>query len=330
MTSEEEVEMGTYASSRSGVRSTLIAVAVAAVAFAAAAVPASAYEFTPTWGYAQIDDAPFHEPAGALLPVSQAFPRGRIKDAGSPDGWKVKITVFAFNASGQNLYSYSLTEGAAVYTAFDRRIDVSPNQISYLRFDFCRADGLCEPSLRIGRPSPPPPPPPPPGSGGSSPAPVDRDGDGVSPPEDCSDTNSTVWPGAPESPGNGIDDDCMGGDRLARLGATVSSAWSVMSRSAKVLRMNVRDAPPGARVTVLCRGSGRCPFRSRELTTNPDGEVSLTRLFRSRLRVGTQLEVRVTAPNMIGKVVRYSIRRGRVPRGRTLCLPPGAAQPSGC
>jgi hypothetical protein len=152
MTSEEEVEMGTYASSRSGVRSTLIAVAVAAVAFAAAAVPASAYEFTPTWGYAQIDDAPFHEPAGALLPVSQAFPRGRIKDAGSPDGWKVKITVFAFNASGQNLYSYSLTEGAAVYTAFDRRIDVNPNQISYLRLDFCRADGLCEPSLRTRAP----------------------------------------------------------------------------------------------------------------------------------------------------------------------------------
>jgi hypothetical protein len=205
---------------------------------------------------------------------------------------------------------------------------VSPNQISYLRFDFCRADGLCEPSLRIGRPAPAGPPP---GPGTPPPAPpVDRDGDGVSPPEDCSDTNSTVWPGAPEIPGNGIDDDCAGGDRLARLVATVSSAWSVASRSAEVLRMIVRDAPPGAGVTVLCRGSRRCPFSRRELSTSPDGELSLTRLFRRRLPVGTQLEVRVTAPNLIGKVVRYTIRRGRVPRGRTLCLPPSAVQPSSC
>ena len=329
MTRKQEVKMRTHASSRNGARSTLTALVAAAIALAAAAAPASAYEFRPTWGYAQVDDAPFLEPTGALLPAFQAFPRGRIKDAGTPDGWKVKITVFAFDASGQNLYSYSLTEGAAVYTAFDRRIDVSPNQISYLRFDFCRNDGLCEPSLRIGRP---PPPGLPPGPGTPpSPAPaVDRDGDGVSPPEDCSDTNSTVWPGAPEIPGNGIDDDCAGGDRLARLAATVSSAWSVTRRSATVLRMNVRDAPPGAGVAVLCSGSRRCPFRRRELTTNPVGEVSLTRLFRRRLPAGTRLEVRVTAPNVIGKVVRYTIRRGRVPRGRTLCLPPGLAQPSSC
>src|SRR4051794_35311887 len=156
VTSNQEVKTRTHASSGSGARSMLIALAAAAVALAVAGAPASAsaFEFKPTWGYAQIDDAPFHEPAGALLPASQAFPRGRIQDAGSPDGWKGKITVFVFNASGPNLYSHPLTEGAAVYTAFDRRIDVSPNEISYLRFDFCRADGLCEPSLRIGRPPP--------------------------------------------------------------------------------------------------------------------------------------------------------------------------------
>jgi hypothetical protein len=57
------------------------------------------------------------------------------------------------------------------------------------------------------------------------PPPVDRDGDGVSPPEDCDDTNSAVRPGAVEVPGNGLDDDCVGGDAPARIAAVVTLRW---------------------------------------------------------------------------------------------------------
>jgi hypothetical protein len=47
--------------------------------------------------------------------------------------------------------------------------------------------------------------------------------------------------------------------------------------------------------------------------------------------VGTTLEVRIVAPNAIGKVVRYKIRPGRrIPNGRRLCLPLGAKQPERC
>jgi hypothetical protein len=160
--------------------------------------------------------------------------------------------------------------------------------------------------------------------------PVDGDRDGISPPADCDDTNSTVWPGGREIPGNGIDDDCAAGDRPAKLLAVVSSAWLVRRRSGtRVVRLRVRDAPPGAHVTLLCHG-GRCPFRRRAVTTNQYGAVSLGRLVRQPLRPRTQLEVRVTAPNTIGKVFRYTIRRWRIPKGRTLCLLPGAAQPSSC
>ena len=178
----------------------------------AAAAPAQAYDFRPGWGYATVDDHPF-DPDGTLLPAGQARPRGTVKDAGTPDGWAVRITVTAFSATGQNLFSYSVREGSAVYTPIDHPIDVTPNEISYLTYDFCRTTtpAQCEPSLRIGRPAPPSPPGGGGGGGGGS-SPVDRDGDGVSPPADCMDTNSTVWPGAPEIPGNGIDDDCSGGD----------------------------------------------------------------------------------------------------------------------
>jgi hypothetical protein len=50
----------------------------------------------------------------------------------------------------------------------------------------------------------------------------------------------------------------------------------------------------------------------------------MSRMFRHhRLRPGTRIEVRITAPNRIGKVVRFTIRRHHTPRARTLCLPPG-------
>jgi hypothetical protein len=309
------------------VRSVLVAALVMAGGLA---TTAQATVINPSWGYVSIDDHPFQD-NGALLPVGQAFPRGLVKDAGTPDGFAVKLTVFAFSSTGANLFSYSVTESHAVYTPFDRRIDVSPSEISYLRYDFCRttSPAQCEPSLRIGRPQPPPSTTPP-GSPPPPPPPVDRDGDGVSPPADCNDTNSSVWPGAPEIPGNHIDDDCVGGDAPAKLIAIVSTSWSLLGRAgARLTHMRVTEAPAGAQVTVFCQGR-RCAFTRRSATTDRRGEVTLDRRVRHRFRVGTRIEVRVTAPNMIGKVVRYKIRRGVVPRGRTLCLPPGAAQASRC
>jgi len=217
--------------------------------------------------------------------------------------------------------------------SFDRPMDTGATPIAYMRFDFCRLSGSggtpeCLPSHYLGRPSPPSPPGPP-GSGPPPPPPVDMDLDGVSPPADCDDRNSTVRPGAAEFPGNGLDDDCVGGDTPARIHATVSTAFNVNSRGARVTRLRVRDAPSNATVTVRCLGE-RCRFKPRSVPVGPDGRENLTRIFHRRLRFRTVLIVRVTAPNTIGKVVRYPIRRGAVPRGRTLCLPVGARKPARC
>jgi hypothetical protein len=306
--------------------------AVGAVLVATAS--AQAYEFQTGWGHAIVDDRPFHNPStGVVAPATEAFPRVRLRDA-AHDGYSVRITVWAFDSEGDPLWSEGFTTGSEVeYKAFERHVNVSPKLINYLRYNFCRTDGACAGPHYIGRPPPagggdpdpdPDPDPPP------SPGPVDRDGDGVPQERDCSDTNSTVYPGAPEFPGNGIDEDCDGSDRPDRIVATVSTSWSATKQGARVTRMRVTDAPAQATITVLCRGK-RCPFRRRERTANVKGSANLKPLFRRRLRPGVHIEVRVTAANMIGKVVRYEkIKRRQVPSSRRLCLPLGAAKPSKC
>ena len=51
----------------------------------------------------------------------------------------------------------------------------------------------------------------------------------------------------------------------------------------------------------------------------------------AKLKPGTTLEVRVTAPGMVGKVVRYTFRSKRkLPSSTRRCLAPGATKPSRC
>ncbi len=291
------------------------------------AVPAGAHTIAPGWGYAEIDEQPFNEPGGPLLPANQAYPRGRVKDLGTPDGTAVRINVTAVGSAGQELYSYGVTEGDAVYTDYARRF-TAPGPIAYLRYDFCKTKtGECAAPYSINRPTPS-------GGGGGGggnppPTPEDRDGDGSRPPADCDDTNSTVRPGAPERPGNGLDDDCVDGDQAGRLYASIGIGYLVGDVNTRLRRLRVDEAPLGARVLVRCLGK-RCRFGRREATVNARGSVNLLPRVRRRLRPGTTLEVAVTAPHMIGKVRRYRIRRGKEPLVRRLCLPPDATKPGRC
>jgi hypothetical protein len=114
------------------------------------------------------------------------------------------------------------------------------------------------------------------------------------------------------------------------LVATVSNAWQVSRHATRLLRLQVRGAPAGASAQVGCLVH-RCRLRGATATTDARGFASLTGLLRRRtLRRGTVLEVRITAPALIGKVVRYPVRRGHIPKGQVLCLPPGASEPQRC
>ena len=306
-------------------RSTFVALAVLpALAFAGVA---QAHEFKPAWGYGFIDDSPFNDPAGgALLPTTQVFPRGHIRDT-LVDERDVRLTVLVYTAGNPNPQdSYKIEEGDFKDVPIDRRLDINPFQVSYLAYDFCRfnpssgAVEVCEPRLRIERPPEPAPQPAPP---------QDADGDGVAAPADCWDQNATVHPGAKEIPGNAIDDDCTGGDAPAKIAATIKNRWKAKNGRVWVSAMSVLEAPEGARVEVSCAGR-RCPFKRRTATVNAKGNAYLLKFFKRKLRPKITIEVRVTYPNSIGRVGRFRIKRADVPNMQRLCLPPGETKAKRC
>ena len=322
-------------------RSTLATLLATPVFALAGAGSAQAHEFKPAWGYAYIDENPFLDPAagGALLPSTRVFPRGYIRDT-AVDNRDVRLTVFVFTpGKASAATSYSVNEGDFKNATIDRRLDIWPSQISYLRYDFCRfnpSNGVvdaCVESLRLGRPpestpTPTPTPTPPP-SGSAPPTPQDADGDGVPAPADCWDQNATVYPGAPEIPGNGHDDDCTGGDAPARVAGTIQSKWETSHRRVLLKRLRVVDAVQGSRVEVTCSGA-RCPFKRRSASVDAKGNANLRKFFKHRLRPAITIDVRLTYPNTIGRVGRFPIKRVDVPDMQRLCLPPGVTKPQRC
>lgn len=176
---------------------------------------------------------------------------------------------------------------------------------------------------------------PPPQGGTPTPTPdpnvpaADADRDNVSPPTDCDDTNSRVYPGAPEVVGDGFDQDCNGVDAAGRVSAIVAFDSRSTSKSTKFRSLRVTEAPAGANVLVKCTGKRKgCP-KSATFTTSAKGSVSLTKHFRKRLRVGAVVEIHVTTPNAVGKVRKLTIQRKRV-KAQSLCVNPGALNPSRC
>jgi len=161
-------------------------------------------------------------------------------------------------------------------------------------------------------------------------APQDADKDGFSPDSgDCDDFNSKVYPGAPEVANDGIDQDCSGADAAGKLSAVVVFNWTKHGSSIKVDSMRVTDAPASATVTVTCSTRRRgCP-KTKAFTTSAKGSVSMTKLFRKRLRNGAVVTVTVTAPNTVGRVKRFTNRKGKL-QSKTLCLAPGAPKPAKC
>jgi hypothetical protein len=124
--------------------------------------------------------------------------------------------------------------------------------------------------------------------------------------------------------GGGGDED--GGSAEPSLASVpVSFQAESADKWTRFTELEARSVPPGTLIELSCDGGG-CGFDSlehyvREATAN----VPLTDLVPYRFRPGDILEVRLTKPDHVGKLIRYPIRRRAVPDSAVYCLPPGRA-----
>ena len=117
-----------------------------------------------------------------------------------------------------------------------------------------------------------------------------------------------------------------------RVRTPVRSRFALFARFTRVTRLKVLRLRAGMRIQLRCRGRGCFKGVKRVRVRRATRAVDLRRRFlrRARLRPRAVLEVRVLAPASIGKVVRFKVRRTRLPSRRVLCLPPGARRPQRC
>ena len=161
---------------------------------------------------------------------------------------------------------------------------------------------------------------------------IDADGDGFFAGQDCNDGNPAIRPGAQEIVGNSTDENCDGtATPFPNITSAIGNNWAVRGARLRLTELVARRAPAGAKGQVRCNGK-KCKFKRKNVRKKGSSSNFLKALKKKqrKFRAGQTLEVRVTAPNMIGKVVRYKLKRGKVPKGKTLCLPVGSNRPQRC
>jgi hypothetical protein len=87
----------------------------------------------------------------------------------------------------------------------------------------------------------------------------------------------------------------------------------------------------GTTILLTCAGGG-CPFSRTSIQTKTDGSIDLRPTFRKRhLRVGSQITLRITRPNWIGKYYAFTVRAGRGPLIVLSCVGLSGGRPGqGC
>jgi hypothetical protein len=162
----------------------------------------------------------------------------------------------------------------------------------------------------------------------------DRDGDGTLNEQDCAPDNAAIHPGAGEIVGNSVDEDCAGGPQYLRVTASLSFSVARRGNAAKFLKLTINEIKAGDTIEVRCSGGKRkgCPF-SKKKQTGKAGKpkVNLLPLLKKRyLKRGAVLEVRVTRPNEIGRVLRLTVGKRGAIKSAPLCLNVGATKPARC
>jgi PKD repeat protein len=106
----------------------------------------------------------------------------------------------------------------------------------------------------------------------------------------------------------------------------ISFNGTVLSTGMRVRSLGIR-APAGALVSVTCRGKG-CSVKQRRKRVKR-GLVHF-KTYETFLRAGVRLEIFVRKSGTIGRYKRYTIRAGKFPTVRDLCLEPDKRRPTRC
>ncbi len=180
---------------------------------------------------------------------------------------------------------------------------------------------------------------------------MDLDKDGFLRPVDCDDRNPGVYPGAPEIPDNGVDENCDGADSHRdsdgdlvpdyldrcplrssggidanhdgcpdpkQLHLVVQILLKLRKGGLHVASFVIRSNS-GAKVVLSC-DSQSC---KQQPTAVRQKRMRLESLFQSQVPEGTEVEVSATKPNYIGMSKRYRLSPHGVHLVREWCTPPG-------
>jgi hypothetical protein len=111
------------------------------------------------------------------------------------------------------------------------------------------------------------------------------------------------------------------------VNASVAYGWSVKRSRLRVVRLTIRRLPVGATVELRCTGK-RCPFKSKTIKRSRKSTMNVlnAKSLKGKLtfRAKQQLDIRIAAPGMNTKVVRFKLRAGKLPKDRQYCIPLGA------
>jgi hypothetical protein len=161
---------------------------------------------------------------------------------------------------------------------------------------------------------------------------LDHDDDGLNDDLDCDDNNPKRRQGLPEIRGNKLDEDCDGQAQDFRKLASRAQIVYRATASTLLRAVFVRKIEAGSTVRITCKGKGcgRKRFSKRFRTTKK--VVNFIRAMRTnRPKPGAVLEIRITKPQRVGRVYRYSFRFYKFPRLRDdLCVHPGVSKPFTC
>ncbi|HYI17553.1 MAG TPA: hypothetical protein VD836_02535, partial [Solirubrobacteraceae bacterium] len=109
--------------------------------------------------------------------------------------------------------------------------------------------------------------------------------------------------------------------------AAVSFRWGFTSSFTVLTRVRVRQVARQDTIKLTCKGRG-CGVKKKTVR-NKQGTVKFTKHFGAerRLRKGTKVRLRITAPNRIGAVVTLKVRKGKDPKITRRCTLPGSSKP---